>query len=280
MEKAVERAVALGAETFQIFTVSPRLWNDGPLDPGAVRRFRAARERTDLRPLAVHNNYLVNLASADRSLRERSIAAFRAEIQRATAIGADYLVTHPGNCRGQSPEAGIRTVANSLVRAARGLKPKVLTLLLENTAGAGASLGGRFEELASIRELVAGRLEMPLGFCLDTAHCLAAGYDLATAAGLRRTAQRIAGVLGWETIRLIHVNDSKAPLGSRRDRHEHIGRGAIGLDGFRRLLRHSRLRQLPFILETPRDSDADDRRNLQILKDLCRRRTTTLSASR
>jgi len=256
------------------------LWSKAGLDADVIRRFRAARERTELTPLAVHDNYLINLASAEPALRGRSIGAFRSEIHRAQAIGADYLVAHPGNYRGQSLEQGMKTAAESLVRATRGLKPGGLTLLLENTAGGGASLGGTFEELAGIRELVAGRLELEIGFCLDTAHCLAAGYDVASAAGLRATANRIASVLGWDRVRLIHANDSKAPLGSRRDRHQHIGRGAIGLAGFRRLLAHRRLRGLPFILETPRDDDADDRRNLQILKDLCRRRTTTHSASR
>ncbi len=228
----------------------------------------------------MHDNYLINLASADSHLRMRSIAAFRCEIRRSLAVGADYLVAHPGNHRGQSLEQGLRTVAQSLIRAARGIKAPRMVLLLENTAGSGAALGARFEELAYIREQIAGQLDIPVGFCLDTAHCLAAGYDVSSPEGLRVAAGQIGSILGWEHVRLIHANDSKAALGSRLDRHAHIGRGTIGRDGFRRLLAHPRLRRLPWILETPKDSEEDDRRNLQTLKDLCPRRTTTRSASR
>jgi len=256
------------------------LWSEQPLDGEAVRRFRAAREQAELTPLAVHDNYLINLAAAEPALRARSIAAFRREIRRSLAIGADYLVAHPGNHRGQALEQGLRTAADSLIRAARGIKAPGLTLLLENTAGAGCSLGARLEELARLAELAASALDLELGFCLDTAHCLAAGYDVAGAEGLRATARQIAEQLGWARVRLIHANDSKAPLGSRRDRHEHIGQGAIGPAGFRRILAHPEFRRLPFILETPRRGDDDDRRNLQRLKDLCPRRTTTRSASK
>jgi len=251
-----------------------------PLDREAVRRFLQAREHLDLTPLAVHDNYLINLASADPQLLKRSIAAFRCEIRRALAIGAEYLVAHPGNHRGQSLEKGLETVAQALIRAACGIKAPRMTLLLENTAGSGAALGARLEELAYLREQVAGRLDIAVGFCLDTAHCLAAGYDVSSAAGLRVATRQIGRVLGWENVRLIHANDSKTGLGSRRDRHEHIGEGAIGREGFRRLLTRPRWRGLPFILETPRRTEDDDRRNLQTLKDLCRRRTTTRSASK
>jgi len=227
--------------------------------------------------LAVHDNYLINLAAADPDLRARSISALRCEIRHALRLGAEYLVIHPGSHRGLFPEQGLEAVAASLVRATRGLKAGGLVLLLENTAGAGSSLGARFEELAAIRQAATARSDFEIGFCLDTAHCLAAGYDVASAAGLRQTLEQADRILGLDRVKLIHANDSKAALGSRRDRHEHIGRGAIGLDGFRRILGHPRLRRLPFILETPRSSDADDRRNLQTLKDLCRRRTTTPS---
>lgn len=280
LENAVRRAAALGANTFQIFTASPRAWSLAPLDPEAVRSFRRARERQDLTPLVVHDNYLINLASADPDLRRRSIAAFREEIRRSVAIGADYLVAHPGHYGRRSREEGLGMVAESLLEATRGLRGAGLTLLLENTAGSGASLGASFEELAYLRRQIAGRLEFPVGFCLDTAHCLAAGYDVATAAGLRATSGEIRRVLGWENVRLIHANDSRAALGSRRDRHEHIGEGCIGRAGFRRMLAHPRWRRLPFILETPRESDDDDRRNLRTLKDLCRRRTTTRRVSK
>lgn len=227
--------------------------------------------------MAVHDNYLINLAAAEPGLRARSVAALRCEIHHARRLGAQYLVLHPGSYRGLSLEQGLETVAASLIRATRGLKAEGLVLLLENTAGAGSSLGARFEELAAIREMAIARSDFEIGFCLDTAHCLAAGYDVADAAGLRETLEQADRILGLDRVKLIHANDSKAPLGSRRDRHEHIGRGAIGAAGFRRLLNHPRLHRLPFILETPRSGDADDRRNLQTLKDLCRRRPTTRS---
>lgn len=242
-----------------------------------MSRFLAARERAGLWPLAVHDSYLINLAAADPGLRARSVAALRCEIHHALRLGAEYLVLHPGSYRGLSLEQGLETVAASLIRATRGLKAGGLVLLLENTAGAGSSLGARFEELAAIRRMATEQCNFEIGFCLDTAHCLAAGYDVAGAPGLRETLEQADRILGMDRVKLIHANDSKAPLGARRDRHEHIGRGAIGPDGFHRLLNHPGLRRLPFILETPRSGDADDRRNLQTLKDLCRRRTTTRS---
>lgn len=271
------RAVQLGAETLQVFSCSPRSWPRRQLDASAVKRFRTAREKAELWPLAVHNNYLINLAAPHPGLRDRSIAAFRLQLQHALALGADFLVTHPGFCRAEAREEGLARVADSLAQAARGIRVGKLMLLLENTAGAGNALGARFEELASIRQLAASRLEFDVGYCLDTAHCLAAGYDVATASGWRRTFEQIETVLGAAGIKLIHANDSKGALGSRLDRHEHIGRGAIGRAGFRRILATPQFQALPFILETPRENDEDDRQNLRILKSLCPRRITNPS---
>lgn len=278
LEKAALRAAELGANTFQIFSASPRMWSARPLAPEEIARFRAARERLGLDPLVVHDNYLINLAAADPALRRRSVAAFRDELRRAAALGADYLVAHPGSFAGQSLEEGIDQVARSLIEATRGLKLDGLTLLIENTAGSGAALGSRFAELAEIRRR-AGEADLEIGFCLDTAHCLAAGYDVASAAGLRRTLEEADQVLGLERIPVIHSNDSKAPLGSRVDRHQHIGQGHIGAEGFRRLLRHPKLRGKAFILETPIDRKDDDRRNVEALKQLCRRNPTITKRS-
>ncbi len=256
------------------------MWRAGQPDPDAIKRLKAARERLDLKPLVIHDNYLINLASGDPALRDRSIRAFRGEIERALAIGAEYLVAHPGNCRGQSYAQGFQTMAESLIRAARGIRARGLTLLLENTAGSGAMLGGRFEELRAMRDLAGRGVDFEIGFCLDTAHCLAMGYNVATAAGLRAALWHADEFLGLDNVKVIHANDSKAPLGSRVDRHEHIGRGYIGREGFRRILAHPKLRAKPFILETPKHDDRDDRRNLRTLKSLCRRRPTTTSRSR
>ncbi len=246
---------------------------------GEAVRMRKARAQFDLSPLVVHDSYLINLAAADEALRRKSVAAFRAELERAAALGADYLVAHPGSYRGQTLEEGIGRVAKSLVESARDLELEVLMLLLENTAGSGASIGSRFEELSAIRELAAGKTGLEIGYCLDTAHCLAAGYDIATAGGLRETVRAAGNILGMDNVRVMHANDSKAPLGSRVDRHEHIGRGYIGEEGFRRILRHPKLRRKPFILETPVDREGDDRRNLEKLKELCRKSSTTTERS-
>ena len=194
-------------------------------------------------------------------------------------MGAEYLVAHPGSYKGQSLEGGIRTLVKSLAEAVRGFRGNRLTLLLENTAGSGAALGSRFEELAEIRRRAFGRIGFAIGYCLDTAHCLAAGYDVAGAAGLEKTLRETDRILGLENVKVIHANDSKAPLGSHVDRHEHIGEGYIGTKGFRRILNHPGLRNKAFILETPIDREGDDRRNLQKLKKLCRKSSTTTTRS-
>ena len=279
LENAALKAVDLGANTFQIFSASPRMWRAAPPDPAHLARFQALRAEHDLAPLVIHDNYLINLAAAEPANRARSLAAFRGEIERALAIGAEYLVMHPGSYKGQTLEAGIEAVARGLAQAARGLKGR-LTILLENTAGAGAQIGSRFEELAQLRALAQPSLAFPIGFCLDTAHCLAAGYDVATPRGLRGTLRQAETVLGLANVPVIHTNDSKAPLGSHLDRHQNIGQGYIGLEGFRRILNHPQLRSKAFILETPIDLPDDDRRNMEVLKSLCRKSRTITRPSR
>ena len=247
------------------------MWRARPPDAGQVSKFRAARERFDLYPLAIHVNYLVNLASVDPVIREKSIAGFRGELERAATIGAEFLVLHPGNCRGRCTGEGIVAFAGALCEAAHGFRAPNLTVLLENTAGSGANLGSRFEELRTIRTLANDGTDLPIGYCLDTCHLLAAGFNIATPLGLRATIRSAAAILGLEHIHLIHANDSKTPLGSRVDRHASIGKGHIGLEGFRAILRHPKLRGKPFILETPIDEPGDDRRNLDTLKQLAAR---------
>jgi deoxyribonuclease-4 len=270
LENAALHAAELGANTFQIFSSSPRMWRAGAPDPGQVKRLKAARRRFDLNPLVIHVGYLVNLASADPAIRAKSIAAFRGELERAAAIGAEYLVLHPGSYRGRSVEEGIADFVAALREAAAGFHSRGLTVLLENTAGAGSHLGSRFEELASIRERAGAVTRLPMGYCLDTCHLLAAGFDIATPAGLRATVGSAERLLGMANVRVFHVNDSKAPLGSHVDRHANIGEGHIPLDAFRRILKHPKLRAKPFILETPIDEPGDDRRNLDVLKRLVR----------
>ena len=240
-----------------------------------MRLFRSARERFDLHPLAIHVNYLVNLASVDPVVRSKSIAAFRGELERAAAIGADYVVVHPGNCRGRSVEEGIASFALGLRDAARRFRAESVTVLLENTAGSGACIGSRFEELQSIRESARKLTGLAVGYCLDTCHLLASGFDIATPAGLRDTIRRIEASLGLANVHIFHANDSKTALGSRVDRHANIGEGHIGRDAFHRILTYPKLRNKPFILETPVREQGDDRRNLDTLKALAARSRTT-----
>ena len=268
LENAAVKAGELGANTFQIFSSSPRMWRASAPDPADVRRFRTVRERLDLRPLAIHTNYLVNLATLDPVIRERSVASFRGELDRAAAIGAEYLVLHPGNYKGQSLEQGIAAFVLGLAEAARGFNAPGVTVLLENTVGSGCQIGSRFEELRMIRDLAARETDMKLAYCLDTCHLFAAGFDIAQATGLARTVAAVDRTLGLDLVRVIHSNDSKGALGSHLDRHENIGKGKIGEAGFRRILTHPALRDKAFILETPVDEEGDDQRDVDALKRL------------
>lgn len=244
------------------------MWRAVPPDPADIRRFRDARARFDLVPLAIHVNYLVNLATLDPLIREKSVASFRGELDRAAAIGAEYLVLHPGNYKGQTVEQGIAAFVLGLAEAAHEFRAPGLTVLLENTVGSGCQIGRKFEELRLIRDLAARETDLPLAYCLDTCHLLASGYNVADAAGLKRTVADAEGVLGADLVKLIHANDSKGGLDSHLDRHQNIGEGHIGEAGFRRILRHPALRDKPFILETPVDEEGDDQRNVDTLKRL------------
>jgi deoxyribonuclease IV len=262
--RALDLAHGLGANALQIFSASPRMWERGVsrIPEADASRFRERRRELALGPLVVHDNYLINLASPDPVLRARSVQAFHQEIVRAISLGADYLVAHPGSGRDGTRMAAISAIVQALRQAARGLKLGQLQILLENTAGHGASVGSRFEELEAI---VDGCPELHLGVCIDTAHLFASGWDIRKPAGLEATLVAIEGSLGLDRVALIHANDSKTPLGSRVDRHEHIGKGKIGLEAFRSILNHPLLAGKPFIAETPIDKPGDDRRNVATL---------------
>ena len=255
------------------------MWRASAPGPDEIRLLRDARERFDLHPLVIHVNYLVNLASMDPVIRSKSIVAFRSELERAEAIGAEYLVLHPGSYKEQSLEQGIAAFVLGLQEAAAGIRAKNVTVLLENTVGCGAQIGCRFEELRSIRDYAADLTDLKLGYCLDTCHLLAAGFDIAAEAGLERTVKHAGRVLGMRNVKVIHANDSKTPLGSHMDRHANIGEGFIGKAGFRRILAHPKLSLKPFILETPVKQEGDDRRNLDTLKRLCPKSRTTTTRS-
>jgi len=266
VENAAHHAQKIGCDTFQMFSANPRGWKTLDPAPEECERFRAARASYRLAPLVVHDNYLINLASPDPLIREKSIAAFRREMQRAVALGADYLVTHPGSARGTSAAQAIRVCVESLRRAADGLHLDGLMILIENTAGQGSAIGRTFEEVAEI--LAGAERELPVGACIDTAHCFEAGYALHTPRGLAETLRQLNAAIGIERVRVIHANDSKTAFGSHADRHQHIGRGYIGEEGFRRIVRHPKLRSIPFICETPVDRPGDDKRNLRMMRKL------------
>jgi deoxyribonuclease-4 len=279
LEKTALKAHELGANTFQIFSASPRMWRASPPSAVDCALLERVRDKLDLRPLVIHVNYLINLASIDPDIRSKSIAAFRGELERAELIGAEYLVAHPGSYRNQTVSDGIVNFAQGVAEAAAGLKRKKTTLLVECTAGGGFHLGSRFEELRDIRDLAATLTDLPVGYCLDTCHLLSAGFDIRTEEGLNQTVRDADRTLGADNIRVIHANDSKGALGSHLDRHANIGQGQIGEEAFRRILAHSKLRKLPFILETPVEDEGDDRRNLETLKKLCPKSLTTTTKS-
>jgi len=266
LEAAAFEAARLGANTFQIFSSSPRQWKASVPSAPAIALLNKARQKHDLYPLVIHDSYLINLAAPEGEIRRKSIEAFRGELVRAIAIGAEYLVAHPGNYKGLSIEQGLHNVLAGIAEAAHSLDYGKLTLLLECTAGAGAQLGGKFEELHALREIAPKLTGIPIGFCLDTCHLLASGYDITTEAGLRETLEEADRLLGLENVRVIHANDSKGALGSHLDRHQNIGEGHIGLEGFRRIVNHPKLRDKPFILETPVEKPGDDQRNIDTLK--------------
>jgi len=248
------------------------MWRTVPPNAADIHRMRSVRERLNLTPLAIHTNYLVNLAALDPEIRRKSIASFRGELERANQIGADYLVVHPGSYKGQSLEEGIAAFALGLAEAAEGFREPGLTVLLENTVGSGNQIGSRLEELRMIRDLTARETDVPIAYCLDTCHLLASGFDIAESAGLEQTVAAIKRELGIERVRMIHSNDSKGSLGSRLDRHENIGKGRIGEAGFRRILTHRDLRSKPFILETPVENDEAARADIEALIRLSTKR--------
>jgi deoxyribonuclease-4 len=261
------------------------MWRASAPAAANVKALQALRDAHDLTPLAIHANYLINLAGLEPSLRAQSIAAFRGEIERALLIGANYLIFHPGTRKKDSPnqnlEIALHAVAAGLAEAAQGLQGHGrLGLLIENTAGQGGSLGVTIEELAVLRSLAQPCLDFDLGFCLDTCHTLAAGYDVVSAAGWREFRAKVDQELGWDRIPVIHANDSKGARGSRLDRHAHIGEGHLGIEGFRRWLTDPKLRGKAFILETPAEDESDDRRNLETLKSLCRKNSLTQKSSK
>jgi deoxyribonuclease IV len=270
---AAERAYRLGCNTFQIFSSSPRQWAAYELSRPQCEELTGMRERYDLKPLVIHTNYLINLAATNRIFLKKSIEAFRGEVERALALCADYLVQHPGSFRGADREAGLLQTAAAIAAATHGLDlaKSGLTILIENTAGAEYSLGGSFEQVAEVIERLRGLV--PVAACIDTCHTHVAGYDIVSESGMRATLARLDETVGLENVRVWHCNDAKAARGSKLDRHQHVGKGSIGLEPFRRLLNDPSLAHAAFIAETPIDVPGDDKRNVATLKRLVVRDT-------
>jgi len=267
-QNAAERAYRLGCNTFQIFSSSPRQWAPYELSRPQCDEMNRLRQKYDLRPLAIHTNYLINLAATNELFLKKSIAAFRGEVERALALCADYLVLHPGSFRGADREAGLLQTAAAIAAATQGLDLAKggLTILIEDTAGADFSLGGSFEQVAEVLDRLRGLV--PMGACIDTCHTHVAGYDIVGESGWRETLAHLDETVGLKNVRVWHCNDAKAARGSKLDRHQHIGKGSIGLEPFRRLLNDPRLVHAAFIAETPIDKPGDDKRNVAALKRL------------
>jgi len=268
VQNAAERAYRLGCNAFQIFSTSPRQWAPYELSRPQCAEMSRLREKYDLKPLVIHTNYLINLASASPLFLQKSVEAFRGEVERALNLCAEYLVLHPGSFRGADREQGLLRTSAAIAAATQGLDLAKggLTILIENTAGAEYSLGGSFEQVAEVLERLRGIV--PIAACIDTCHTHAAGYDIVSEQGMRETMACLDATVGLENVRVWHCNDAKAACGSKLDRHQHIGKGSIGKEPFRRLLNDPRLEHAAFIAETPIDQPGDDRRNVAALKAL------------
>jgi deoxyribonuclease-4 len=266
LDRALERGLLAGCRTIQIFLKNSNRWQGKTLVAGDSTRFAAAQRRSGIAPVLAHCSYLINLASPEADLYERSVAALMEEMARANFLGVPFLVLHPGAHKGSGEAAGIRRIAAALNRALGETPPPVM-VLLENTAGQGSCLGHRFEHQARIFEGI--REKCRVGFCLDTCHLFAAGYDIRNREGYRRTMRDFHRLIGLEHVRAFHLNDSKTGLAQRVDRHAHIGKGLLGIEPFRCLMNDRRFASVPKILETPKGPDLkEDIMNLEVLRGL------------
>lgn len=265
---AIDRAVEAGANTLQIFSSSPRTWKSGAVKPADVAKLNALRDEFDVHPLVIHASFLINLCSQTESIRISSTDAFRAEVQQALALGAEFLVVHPGSWKGLTRDEGLRLAAQSIERAIDGLpwQDSKLKVLIENAPGAEFSLGSTLEQVAELVTRL--RTCAPVDVCLDTCHIHVAGYDIVSQQGYDETMKLVGDTVGFRAVRVWHCNDAKAAMGSKLDRHEHIGEGTIGAETFRRLLHDDRFAHAAFIAETPLDEPGDEMRNVMALRVL------------
>jgi deoxyribonuclease-4 len=275
LPRAVDRAVVHGCEALQIFAKNASQWRGRVLPVDEIREFRRRVEAAGIGPVVSHGSYLINLATANAGLRRQSIESMGDEIDRAEALGLLGVVLHPGCYTDGSEAHGLALISDALLELLRARRRGKTMILLEHTAGQGTSLGARFEQLAAMIDGARGHPR--LGVCLDTCHLLASGYDICSADGYAATFRAFARIVGFDRLRAFHLNDSKRPLGSRVDRHEHIGDGCLGLEPFARLVNDRRFRDLPMLLETPKGEgkatgpivpDPLDMKNLGVLRAL------------
>lgn len=269
VDKAIQRTVDVGATSAQIFSKNERQWIAKPLDPAVIERFHEERAKHGIDQMVIHDSYLINLASPKDDLIAKSMAAFEDELIRADQLKIRYLVTHPGAHTGSGVEEGLRKFAESLNRVFDDLPDNDTIVCLETTAGQGTTLGRTFEELAEIIDKTEAKDRV--GVCFDTCHAFAAGYDLRSEESTVAVFDEFDRVIGLDKLRVLHLNDSKQPFASNKDRHEHIGKGEIGLPAFTAIVNDPRLSGLPGILETEKDAAGDyDRMNLEVLRGLVR----------
>lgn len=275
LPRAVDRAVAHGCDAFQIFAKNASRWRGRPLPDDEIREFRSKVKAARLGPVVSHASYLINLATSSPTLRQQSLEAMGDELDRAEALGLLGVVLHPGCYTLGSEAAGLALVADGLLALLGARRRGRTMVLLEHTAGQGTALGSTFQQLASI--IATMKDHSRVGVCLDTCHLLASGYDLCSPEGYASTFTEFGRVVGFDRLRVFHLNDSKRPLASRVDRHEHIGEGCLGLEPFRRIVNDRRFRGLPMLLETPKDArrsptrvevDRFDAKNLATLRSL------------
>jgi len=266
--EALERAHQLGCNTMQIFSRNPQRWRDNFLDTKDIEEFKRREDKLKIKPLFIHIPYLINLASPNPRLYEASIEAYIEDLLEAHALKADYIVTHMGSHKKTSEEAGIKRLIDALNIIIEKTKNIRVGILLENTSGSGSWLGYTFSHQKKIIQGI--KHKERIGLCFDTAHAYLAGYDIATKEGLQSTLEEIDKLVGLRLLKLIHLNDAKGLLGCRHDRHEHIGGGSIGLQGIKRIINHPKLRNIPFILETPKKTEQDDIMNLKVVIKLRR----------
>ncbi|MBN2831613.1 MAG: deoxyribonuclease IV [Candidatus Omnitrophica bacterium] len=266
--ESLNRAHELGCQTMQIFARNPQQWQGKPIDKKDAEEFKARRKKFKIDPVFIHISYLINLASPNLRLYKGSISAYIEDIREAGRLGADYIVTHMGSHKETSEEEGIKRLIDALNKILDETKGSKVGILLENTSGSGSWLGYKFEHQ---KEIISGlKNKSRVGLCLDTAHAYLAGYDLSTKEGLSLMLGEIERLAGIKLIKLIHLNDAYGILASHYDRHDHIGKGSIGLEGMQRIINHPKLKNIPMILETPKDSPESDDMNLKLVRKLAK----------